>query len=83
MIETENNEEILVKDLKEGDIALLKYSEYDILVYVFKESPSSPLVMVSISHKRKFWHNVSNIEAKISRILEDGEKLIINNKKEY
>ena len=60
-VKCESNETpiIRVRDLKEGDIAIIEYSGLKILVYIFRATESSPRSMVALDRKRTYWSGIN------------------------
>ena len=79
MIAVTKEPTILVKDLKEGDIAKIDYYGNTHIVYVFKDTNiRSPLGMVSLSHKQTAWNDIKENTCKVIQVFTTGDMLCID-----
>lgn len=67
-----------VRDLKEGDVAEIKYRSAIHVVFIFRVDDTSCLKMVSLSCKESCWDNVSNNGLPVLRIFKEGDTLTVS-----
>ena len=74
-IETAETPVLMVKDLKEGDIAVIKYGDESILVYIFKQDSPRGLSMVALNMEKSFWSSTKENRIEVSQVLSSGTYL--------
>lgn len=81
MVQAKNTEcgKLLVKDLKEGDTALIRYEGKANLVFIHRTHSSGNLNMISLTNKREYWSDIRCSNLEVIRVLKHGETLEISN----
>ena len=78
MFTSKDKNELRIKDLKEGDVATILYSNVEHIVFIFRKSPGEPLKMVSLNYKGCYWDSPSSNGGLVVKLWKKGETLLIN-----